>query len=601
MPHLQPQELLANRYIVIELVGTGGFAEVYSAFDTLWRRQVALKVLKEEELQLQEAMDEFLAEAQSQARLCDHPAVVTIYDSGATVRNREPFPFCAMEWLPGGSLETRLRRAREARVRLDPRQVLRWGAEVAGALARAAELGILHRDVKPGNILLDAEEHAHLGDFGLARDLHTRGGMNSVRGAGTLQFMAPEQFRPKGQITPKVDVFALGSTLWYLLLDEVPFPAGSAVLLAADQQPPRLRDLWPEAPPDLEELFGRMLSGDPDVRPAASQVREVLLSLLRTLERPRWSSPEEDTPLPPGAVLGLGSPRAIFGAAVTQVVFVEGTRRALSGGEDLQARLWDLDTGAELVTLEGRGAPISALTTFADGSRALTGAWDGSIRLWDLERGAELHCFYGHHAAVSVVAAAPDGSHAVSIADDGTLRVWDVESHRELNRMDIPHSRSQVLFADQQGWKAVFGGLDGRVRVWNLHTGREQQCLEGHAGPVTTLYATPGSLLSASTDGTLRVWDLTSGQESSRLTRAPGHEGNTYCLFPDGRHAVSTGTDCNLRLWDLSRGIEVNCVRNPFGPQSMALSADGRWVLTGNRNGCLTLYPYGALLDTRTR
>jgi serine/threonine-protein kinase len=191
-----------------------------------------------------------------------------------------------MEYLPGGSLHERLQRAG----RLPIPEACRYGAEIAAALGAAAEKGLIHRDVKPYNVLLDAVGHAKLGDFGLAKVLERTGDFNS-RTAGTPDYMAPEQFSHH-TITAKADIYALGCTLFHLLTGKAPFFGSSEQIMYAhlSAPPPKLRNALPRASVELERLLLRMMAKDPVKRPAGDEVARELRKIASGLNENSRSS-----------------------------------------------------------------------------------------------------------------------------------------------------------------------------------------------------------------------------------------------------------------------------------------------------------------------
>lgn len=250
-------------YVVVERLGSGGFATVWLAEQGRLGRRVAVKVLGES-LDDAERERRFIAECRAIGRLSGHPAVVTVHDAGTT---DDGHPYLVMEHLPGGSLHDRLRQGP-----LPWPEVLDVGVHVADALAAAHEAGILHRDVKPANVLLDENGSPKLGDFGIARLAE---GTDTATGVlvGTIPFTPPEVLsghRPE----PTADVWALGATLHTLLAGRSPFggdgeepPAATIARVLRSEAPP----LGPQVPAALRELIGATLRPDPGDRPHSAR------------------------------------------------------------------------------------------------------------------------------------------------------------------------------------------------------------------------------------------------------------------------------------------------------------------------------------------
>ncbi len=274
-PELTSKDVIADRYEILAFVEAGGFGEVYRAWDRNLEVEVALKTLLPQWRSYPRLTGDFLAEVRRQVRLRNHPHVVRVENVGVSLREHTPFPFVVLEWLPGGTL---WECGPRDKARVDPERVREWGAQVADALAAAAALSIVHRDVKPNNILLTQDGQAKLGDFGLAKDLPGRSGIQSGT-VGTRVYMAPEQFQKGGRITARADVFGLGITLWELLTGRPPLDGGGEVLQHAGAPAPQLRSDWPDCPADLAELLEQMVARDPEARPDAAAVRDRLPEL----------------------------------------------------------------------------------------------------------------------------------------------------------------------------------------------------------------------------------------------------------------------------------------------------------------------------------
>jgi urea transport system substrate-binding protein len=275
-PPQSPEELgWLGHYRVLEVLGRGGMGVVFLAEDTHLQRRVALKVMLPDLVASSAARERFLREARAGAALkSDH--VVVVYQVGLD----RDIPFLSMELLYGESLEDRLHRGE----RFAPREVLRIGREIADGLAAAHEQGLIHRDVKPANIWLEAPNgRVKVLDFGLARVTGSRSHLTQTgRVVGTPEYMSPEQARGE-EVDARSDLFSLGAVLYALCSGHKPFQGSTvmAVLTSLAVDTPRpVRDLNPEVPPALADLVSRLLEKDPARRPAsAHEVRALLQAI----------------------------------------------------------------------------------------------------------------------------------------------------------------------------------------------------------------------------------------------------------------------------------------------------------------------------------
>src|SRR5215207_2618426 len=216
-------DILPSRYTDVEHIARGGMGDVYRATDTVLGRTVAVKLLSERYAGDEDVKRRFKNEALAAARLSAAPSTVTIFHVGETSGQS----FIVMEFLEGGSLEQRLRAGR-----LDTADVLRWLEQTAAALEAGHAAGVIHRDVKPGNLLLDGHGQLHVADFGVA----SAAGLDSLTMTGmvlgTSGYLSPEQARGE-RATPASDRYALGVVAWELLAGRRPFESENPTAEAA--------------------------------------------------------------------------------------------------------------------------------------------------------------------------------------------------------------------------------------------------------------------------------------------------------------------------------------------------------------------------------
>src|SRR4051794_5720016 len=253
---VRPGDEVAGRYRLDELQGRGPMSEVWRAHDDTLDRKVALKILSPTA-----DLGRFRREAQALAALA-HESIMRVYDYGED----EVGPFMAVEWLPGGTLEDRLKQGP-----LPPDETHRVAAGIAAGLARLHQQGLVHRDLKPANVLFDEEGRPKLADFGLARSTAGSGTLTEAGTVlGTAAYISPEQAagEPAG---PASDVYSFGVILFRMLTGALPFVAGDALTLVNMHRrtpPPAVEALQPDAPPDLAALTAAALRKDPAQRPA---------------------------------------------------------------------------------------------------------------------------------------------------------------------------------------------------------------------------------------------------------------------------------------------------------------------------------------------
>jgi eukaryotic-like serine/threonine-protein kinase len=251
---------LPDRYRVVRHVANGGMASVWEAHDELLDRSVAVKVLGSHLSEDDRARQRFQREARAAAGLSNHPHVVTIYDVG----EHDGRTFMVMELLRGGTVSERLK----AGERIPPRTSLRWLREAAGALDAAHDAGVVHRDVKPGNMLLDEQSRLALADFGIARlaleDQLTLTGQV----LGTASYISPEQAIGEGA-TAASDRYALAVVAFELLTGTRPFSAENFAAQArahVEDPPPVASEVNGELPHAVDAVLARGLAKDPDER-----------------------------------------------------------------------------------------------------------------------------------------------------------------------------------------------------------------------------------------------------------------------------------------------------------------------------------------------
>jgi len=250
--------LAGSRYRIERTLGHGGMAAVYLAHDEELQRPVAVKVPAEQFGDEETFRLRFLREARLAGRL-SHPNVVQVYDAGET----DGRPFIVMEYVPGRTLAEC--------GRLSPQRVVELGLQACAGLQHAHDRGLVHRDVKPGNLLLRDDDVLKIADFGIARAAESTRHTQVGTILGTAAYLAPEQIAG-GDATPASDLYSLGAVLYELLTGRPPYRVESLAELAAQQAEgviAPVRDLEPTVPPEVEAAVMHALAREPRFRPAS--------------------------------------------------------------------------------------------------------------------------------------------------------------------------------------------------------------------------------------------------------------------------------------------------------------------------------------------
>lgn len=261
---------LDGRYEILELIGIGGMADVYLADDITTGRKVAVKILKEEYLTNEDFKRRFRNESKAIA-LLSHPNIVKIYD----VSFGERVQFIVMEYVPGITLKEYI----QQQGKVGWKETVHFTVQILRALQHAHDNGIVHRDVKPQNVMLLQDGTVKVMDFGIARFARENGRTISEKAIGSVHYISPEQAR--GEVADeRSDIYSVGIVMYELLTGQLPFDGESPVAIALKQmqaEAKRPREINPDIPEGLEEIVMRAMQKDPDLRyqSASEMLRDI--------------------------------------------------------------------------------------------------------------------------------------------------------------------------------------------------------------------------------------------------------------------------------------------------------------------------------------
>ena len=625
-----------DRYHVLEQLGEGGMATVYKAYDTRLERDVAVKVIQVDQFtpaSLQGVLARFEREAKSLARL-SHPNIVKVMDYG----EYQGAPYLVLEYLPSGTLKERLGQP------LPWAQAARLLLPMAEALAFAHEHGIIHRDVKPSNILLTEKGQPMLTDFGVAKILSGSGETVDLTGVGigigTPQYMSLEQFQGQG-VDGRTDIYSLGVVLYEMVTGRRPYDADTpaAVMLKQASEPlPQARKFAPDLPDAVDKILLKALAKKPEDRYQNMDEFAVALEGLK-----KGSLAAQDAPpgrrRSAGWIWGLAGLLVLIIAATTWVV--AGRFRpplgvyavALPPADGLtlappptQAVILartntPADTPPVLTSTSSPQPPvrisaenvdrvqqlnqfdtIAASVAFSpDGGTLASGSWKGILRLWRISDGSFLS-LEGHSAGVNSVAFSPDGQTLASGSSDGTVRLWRASDGSLLRILGENLGTVYSVAFSPDGETLASGSSDGTVQLWRLSDGSRLLSLAGHQGRVYSVALSPDgrTLASGSGDRTVRLWRVSDGSLLHTL-RGHTHVVNSVAFSPDGQILASGSADTSLRLWQVSDGTLLQKISEPEDEVvAVAFSPDGETVASGSKDGTLQLWLAlnGSLLRT---
>lgn len=318
-----------GKYHILRTVGHGGMGVLFEAYDERLQRTVAIKVLNRALSSSATARRRFIREARAAAAV-NHPNVVTIH----AVEEHAHLPFIVMEFVHGGALRDRLRQEGQLRALA----AIRISSQIAAGLAAAHAQGVIHRDVKPGNVMLEGGERVKIADFGLARAASDNVDLTSAgRALGTPTYMAPEQVSGK-KIDARADLFALGCVMFAMVNGRSPFHGQNVLEIAHNVlhlEPPRLDVAGGDVPPFYADVVARLLEKDPTRRyQSAAEVADILNRHLTQLnqatsdELPGLLAPADVRRVPPGR---WGKPLAAAVAGLTLILLVAAGSLWLAG------------------------------------------------------------------------------------------------------------------------------------------------------------------------------------------------------------------------------------------------------------------------------
>lgn len=519
-------------YELIRKLGQGGMGIVYLAHQRSLDREVALKIIRPERTGSAPAQARFLREAQAIARL-KHPHIVTVYDYGEEGETA----YLAMEFVHGRGLDEVLRSYGERNEALPVKQSLQWGLQIAEALTAAHEHGVIHRDVKPSNILITPDRGALLVDFGLARDTKAASLTADGEFRGSPYYASPEQVNfNRGGIDARTDIYSLGATLYECLAGIVPFQGETTeqiFLQILQYEPEGLRKRRPWIPRECETVVLKALEKAkqrryPDASGFASDLQALLENRPVAARPATWwlksrkfvqRNPAASIAIALGLLLICGIPTSVIWQQSRTVQKIRAEQKisesmrlaAESSLAQEQNPALALLLGLEADDLNSNSltrtavyeafdrcyernsqfAPVSAfgIAVSPDGKFLATGHTDGSLWLRETDSGKPLQMLEGHDASVTLCQFDKD-SRTLWTADDGfTMRRWDVLERKQTAVFTGHQLRIFYMIHIPEQKKLISGSRDGRIILWDSQSGARLDVLFENERGRCDLYA----------------------------------------------------------------------------------------------------------------
>jgi tRNA A-37 threonylcarbamoyl transferase component Bud32 len=601
-----------GRFDLLHAVGTGSFGTVYKAHDSQLDRIVAVKVPRAGTLPDGQEFDRFLREARSVAQL-RHPGIVTVHEVG----QQGGMPYLVSDFVQGATLADWL----TAR-RMSPRDAAQMLARVADALQYAHDHGIVHRDVKPSNIMISADGTATLMDFGLARRDAGEVTM-TLEGQvlGTPAYMSPEQAAGEGhRVDGRSDVYSLGVILYQLLTGEPPFRGNSRMLLLQvlndDPRPPR--SLNDSIPRDLETICLKAMARQPGRRYAtAAAFADDLRCFLAgdpILARPTstWEHASNWARKRPAVAALLAVLAVVVTASVVGLSLLSwqvAARHQAAINAEVAAQRHEARANEE--HLAGQKAEAEAHQRGEEARRLLYAAHASLMQIaWkdravprleqllaaqqpkgdesDL-RGFEWHymsqqaaashvTLTGHTDTVTALAFTGDRRYLASGSLDRTVRIWELATRQV--RILTGHGSGVVGVAySRDGVRLASMDQEGTAKVWSS-SGQELYALSGQTpGPGSLAFTPDGKHLAVAGPEAVVVHDAATGKEAYRFE---GHGRAVTCVAfsSDGKLGASVGEDGTVILWETATRKSVPGNAKVKGRISQIRFLNGNWNIT---------------------
>lgn len=617
------------------IIGTGGMGTVYEAIQDKTRRRVAVKMIKHG-IATDVSLRRFDFEIQLLARL-RHPGIAQIYEAGTynDSMQADGRPYFVMEFIQNAKTITEYIEEKE----LGIRDRLRLFIQVCSAVEHGHLKGVIHRDLKPGNILVDQKGRTKIIDFGVAKSTDSDIAVHTLWTSagqiiGTLQYMSPEQCNADPvDVDTRSDLYSLGIILFELLSGKLPYKVSGVPLLEAvravqEENPTKLSSIDRCFRGDIETIVVKALEKKSARRyQSVTALKDDINCYLAgdpiSARRPsywfyckRLFVRHTAASL---AVLGICVTIIVAGYAILGFAISEASYRKIAEVEKNNALIQTDEAMLAKVVAEqaerrandkayyGNIHAAAAAITLRDMSTAHQRLGDAQNYIsgpnqphqlpfeWQyLKAQADysLTTLSGHTQSVNAVAFNHDGAQLASGGADSALHIWNTNTGEMVNTFYGHEKAISAIVFNQDGTKLASAGNDTTIYIWDASSGEKLHSLQGHDSALWTVSPSSSEEVTSQTQPTkaMRLWDTVSGEEVGSLRGLDAYVFD-IAFSPSGNLLASAGGDRTIRLWDTSSGKEINVLKGHKAQvSSVAFSPDGTRIVSASGDGTLRLW-----------
>jgi serine/threonine protein kinase len=613
VPDLSGQRI--DRYHLIEKLGEGGMAIVYKALDTRLECEVAVKVIRTDNLPRnaeERALKRFEREAKSVAKLT-HANIVKVTDYG----DFEGSPYLVMEYLPGGTLKDFI----NLRGQIPWKEAVKLLIPIAEALAYAHSHNVIHRDVKPSNILLTENNSPMLTDFGVAKVIEEDltmdlTGTNAT--VGTPEYMAPEQVLSK-TVDHRVDIYALGIVFFEMLTGTKPFTADTpmAIILKQASEPLPLVTLFTESiPMAVEEILRISTDKKPGNRYADFNSMVEALKKIESDKAPtKFYKPHKENtksdystcvnePLDEisdekikikdqkNSTIEFESSTLYKGNSCAFCVGFSPESELLAVGfSDRTIKLWGLRDKKLMNVFEGANGDVLSIKFNHEGTKLAAGSADNYIYEWKIDSKKPDRVFSGHLKPVRSIDYSADLKYLISCSDDRSIILWNLNTGSRQKKYSGHEGSINAVIFNQFSTGFYSGGEDRVLMCWDINKPNPTHVLNEHGSSILAI-TSDGALpvfATSSLDNIVKLWRF----DNNKPFRVLQHSEPVYSLaFRPGHNQVATGSsDTQIRIWDTTNGHLLTTLRgHNYTVYGLAFNKNGSILASCSRDGKVLLW-----------